>query len=170
MIDRDGNPRTYTYDPKIKGYDKKALWSARVSPDQERLEDPCVMTGDVADLSGYTSCTIVVTPDTESVKPAARLLQAVEGSTQVVTVGTTINVNSIPECVAVFSESCCFSTNSCTTTPILVAGPVTFVDATCDNQLIMEEICGDDFAITVNATGLFVSLASVASLLAVLTL
>jgi hypothetical protein len=51
-----------------------------------------------------------------------------------------------------------------------VAGPVSIVDATCDNQLIMEEICGEDFSITLNASGLFASLAGVASLLAVLTL
>lgn len=45
MIDLDGNPRTYVYDNKIKGYDKKALWSARLTPDQDRIEDPCDMTG-----------------------------------------------------------------------------------------------------------------------------
>lgn len=69
-----------------------------------------------------------------------------------------------------FLESCCFSTNTCTSKPITVPGPVTVVDATCDNQLILEEICGDDYSITLNASGLFASLAGVASLLAVLTL
>lgn len=124
MVNRDANPRTYVQSSGVKGYDKKALWSARVAPTQDRLEDPCDMTGDVASISAYVSCTYVVTPDTEPTNPAtARRLQSVPiGSTQAVTIGTTINVASVPDCVAIFIESCCFSTNTCTSKPVTVPG------------------------------------------------
>lgn len=46
MIDKEADPLTYFIsEGKIKGYDKKALWSARLTPDQDRLEDPCVEAG-----------------------------------------------------------------------------------------------------------------------------
>lgn len=56
LVDEDSNPGTYFVNKKVKGFDKKKLWSQRLSPDQERLEDECtIQSGDVV-LDPYTNC------------------------------------------------------------------------------------------------------------------
>lgn len=185
IIDKDNNTRTYFIaDGKIKGYDKKALWSARATPDQERLEDPCPMSSGSVSLEPYLSCQLPVANSTAPVPPPMppqngtlpvngtnatdpakpkRILATTETA-----VGSTVTVKTIPDCVAVFLESCCTSTNACTATPILTPGTTTIADTTCANTLVMEEICGQDSTVKLNSVQQFAGIASVAAMLAVL--
>lgn len=170
MVDKDANPLTYFMgDAKIKGYDKKALWSARLSPDQDRLEDPCVEVSGAVAISGYDSCIKAITESTQTapvVPPAGKRLLATA-----TTVSSSVAIDKVPDCVALYLESCCTSTASCSSQPILTPGVITIADKTCQNVLIMEEICGQEFNISLSGSvQLIAGLAGAASLLAVLAL
>jgi len=81
-----------------------------------------------------------------------------------------VTVSTVPDCVAIFLESCCTSTASCSSQPILTPGVITIADKTCQNVLIMEEICGQEFGISLSSgVQLMASLAG-AALFAVLAM
>lgn len=148
------------------------MWSARTSPDQERVEEPCDVTGEAIEITGYDSC--IVLPEIAPVEEAAATTDAAateDGAARLLqttaTTSGTFDLAEFDECVAVFLESCCTSTGTCEAKPIEAAGVITVADTTCENVVIMEEICGDSFTIGANASGLFF-FSGIASILAIM--